>query len=126
MRRRESVLDVYTLFVGGLLALSPWFVAYVHREASTDIWISGLIVALSSVAAIVAFSDWEEWLNLALGLWLIASPWLLGFPHTKAMHIAIGGGAVIVYIAALELWLIHYDTPQASVDGAGASRAGQH
>jgi SPW repeat len=126
MRRRESVLDVYTLFVGLLLALSPWFVAYVHHQASTDIWISGLIVALSSVAAIVAFSDWEEWLNLALGGWLIASPWLLGFPHTKAMHIAIGGGAVIVYIAALELWLIHYDTPQASKGGAGDSRARQH
>jgi SPW repeat len=117
-RRRELVLDVYILSVGLFLAISPLLVAYVHRVASADIWVSGAIVVALSMAAIVAFSEWEEWLNLALGGWLIASPWILGFAHTKAMHIAIGGGVIIMYLAALELWLIHYyDQPKTPTTG---------
>jgi hypothetical protein len=111
--RRESVLDIYSLVVGLFLAASPLFITYVHHIGRDDIWASGLIVALLSIAAFVVFSDWEEWVNLALGLWLIVSPWILGFAHTKAMHISIGGGLIITYIAALELWLIHYDKPSA-------------
>jgi hypothetical protein len=107
-RRRESILDVYNLAVGLFLAASPLFVAYVHDVGRDDIWVSGVIVALTSIAAIVAFSDWEEWLNLALGIWLIVSPWVLGFAHTKAMHISIFAGIIITYFAGLELWLIHY------------------
>jgi len=47
------------------------------------------------------------------GAWIVASPWLLGFPHTIAMHVFIGIGIVVMYLAALELWLIHYDGPAA-------------
>jgi SPW repeat len=113
-RRRESVLDVYNLAVGLFLAASPLFIAYVHNVGRDDIWVSGVIVALTSVAAIVAFSDWAEWVNLALGLWLIASPWVLGFAHTKAMHISIFAGIIITYLASLELWLVHYYEKHAS------------
>jgi len=112
MRRRELILDVYILAVGLLLALSPLLIAYVHRVASEDIWITGVIVVITSAAATFAFFEWEEWINLALGIWLIVSPWVLGFAHTKGMHISIGGGILITYLAALELWLIHYDTPR--------------
>ena len=61
-----------------------------------------------SIAAIIAFSNWEEWLNLLLGLWLIGSPWVLGFAHTRAMHVSIGLGAMVAFIAALELWLVNF------------------
>jgi hypothetical protein len=107
-RRRESILDVYNLVVGLFLVASPLFVAYVNNVGRDDIWLSGAIVVLTSIAAIVVFSDWEEWINLALGLWLIASPWVLGFAHTKAMHISMFAGIIVTYFAALELWLIHY------------------
>ncbi|WP_246791345.1 SPW repeat protein [Bradyrhizobium commune] len=43
-----------------------------------------------------------------MGVWLIASPWLLGFPHTRAMHLSIGFGIVIVLLALLDLFL-HYE-----------------
>ena len=61
-----------------------------------------------SLAALIAFADWEEWAALAMGLWLLASPWVLGFPHAAAMKIHIGVGLVVAYLAGLELWLIHY------------------
>jgi len=70
--------------------------------------LTGALLVLISVAAILAFSEWEEWIRIALGLWMIGSPWLLGFAHTRAMHISVGIGCVVVYLTALELWLIHY------------------
>jgi hypothetical protein len=41
-----------------------------------------------------------------LGIWLVASPWILGFAHTRAMHFSIGIGLAITFLAALELFLL--------------------
>ena len=43
-----------------------------------------------------------------MALWLLASPWLLGFEHTPAMRIDIAIGALVAYVTATLLWLIHY------------------
>lgn len=115
--RRESVLDLYTLIVGLFLFASPWLFAFGNENARIDIWASSALVAATSIIAIVMFSDWEEWLNLLLGFWLIVSPWLLGFAHTKAMHISIGAGIVVTFMAALELWLVNCDPQQAMAPG---------
>jgi len=87
---------------------SPWLFAFAGKVARIDVWASGAAIAAVSIAALVAFSDWEEWLNLLLGLWLTVSPWVLGFTHTKAMHVSIGLGAMVAFVAGLELWLVKY------------------
>jgi hypothetical protein len=107
--RRESALDLYTVTFGLVLLLSPWLFAYANEGARLDLWASGAAVTAISVAAIVAFSDWEEWFNLLVGIWLVASPWLLGFAHTRPMHICIGLGATVAFMAALELWLVKFE-----------------
>jgi len=112
--RRESVLDLYSLMVGLFLFASPWMFAFVNENARIDIWASSALIAATSIIAIVMFSDWEEWLNLLLGFWLIVSPWLFGFTHTKAMHVSIGAGIFVTFMAGLELWLVKYDPQQAS------------
>ena len=107
--RRPFVLDFYTATFGVFLFVSPWLFAYANKNARLDLWASGAAIAAISIAAIVALSYWEEWLNLLLGFWLIASPWVLGFAHTRAMHASIGLGAMVAFIAALELWLVNYE-----------------
>jgi hypothetical protein len=89
--------------------VSPWLFAYANENARLDLWASGAAIAAISIAAVIAFSDWEEWLNFLLGFWLIASPWVLGFAHTRAMHVSIGLGVMVAFIAALELWLVNYE-----------------
>ena len=76
-----------------------------------DLWASSALIATMSTAAIAVFSDWEEWLNLLLGIWLVLAPWVLGFAHTRAMHMSIGAGVVVAYLASLHLWLAHYSDP---------------
>ncbi len=110
-RRREVVFDAYNLVIGAFLFLSPWMLGFTRENARLDTWAVGAALVVLSLAAIVLFAEWEEWLNLLLACWLIVSPWVLGFAHTKAMHWAIGIGIVSLYLSALELWMIHYDRP---------------
>ena len=70
--RRKSALDFYTAAFGLFLFVSPWLFAYANKNARLDLWASGAAIAAISIAAIIAFSNWEEWLNLLLGLWLIS------------------------------------------------------
>ncbi len=110
-RRREAVFDAYNLAIGAFLFVSPWLLGLTRENARLDTWAVGAALVVLSLAAIVLFAEWEEWLSLLLACWLIVSPWVLGFAHTKAMHWAIGIGVVSLYLSALELWMIHYDQP---------------
>ena len=108
--RPESVLDLYNLLLAIVLFAAPWLFALTNPSGKINLWVSGALIAAISLAAIIAFANWEEWANLLLGLWLIASPWILGFAHTRAMHFGIGIGAVVAFLATLELWLVYEAT----------------
>jgi hypothetical protein len=122
-RESESVLDFYNLFLAAVLFISPWLFRLTNGPGKTDLWITSAIIGVVSLAAIIAYRDWEEWVNVLLGLWLIASPWLLGFPHTRAMHLSIGIGVVVVLLALLDLFL-HYEKrhPESEESGHEAAR----
>src|SRR5262249_20672215 len=109
--RTVCILDLYKLVLGGFMVLSPWLFAFVYSPARLDAWASGLVLVAVSTVAAIALSDWEEWLALAIGLWLIAAPWILGLPHL-ATKIHVGAGLVCVYLSGLELWLLHYNTSE--------------
>jgi hypothetical protein len=79
--------------------------------------VSSAILIASSLAALWAYAEWEEWIGLIVGLWVLASPWLLGFPHARATGVNVAVGLMIAYMSALELWLVHYDP--APYDGSG-------
>lgn len=42
---------------------------------------------------------WHDWVNVILGVWLVASPWVLGFSeHDTAAVVAwVAGGAVMLF-----------------------------
>jgi hypothetical protein len=48
-------------------------------------YVIGIAVAVLAAIALFAFAAWEEWINLALGAWLLVSPWLLGFSTSAAL-----------------------------------------
>jgi hypothetical protein len=80
--RRESVLDLYNLVLAAVLVAAPWLFTLTNPAGTVDLRTSGVAVAAISLAAIVAYASWEEWVNLLLGLWLIVSPgsWALPIP----------------------------------------------
>jgi hypothetical protein len=121
LQERETVPDIYNLFLAVVLFLSPLLFRLTNEPGKLDLWVTGAIIGVASLAAIIAYRDWEEWVDV-LGAWLIASPWLLGFPHTRAMHISIGMGVVITLLALLDLFL-HYE--KRHMNGEISEEAGQ-
>jgi len=108
--RNESALDLYNLAAAIFLLAASWMFAHANATAAIDLRASGAAIAILSLAAMIAFSIWEEWVNLFIGGWLITSPWLLGFTHTRAMHFSIAAGVVVMFMSLLEIWLEYEKT----------------
>jgi hypothetical protein len=99
-----KLCDVGNLILGIVLFASPWLFNYPAGNESTNAMIAGIIIAVLSIAALAAFTVWEEWINLVVGLWLIVSPWVLHFAGTTAMYVAVVIGALVALLAGIELF----------------------
>jgi SPW repeat len=106
--RNERTCDVLNLILGAFLLISPWIVGFDSGVQTQNAVICGLIIAVLSIAALSAFFEWEEWLNLIVGLWVLVSPWVLGFTGTAAAQVHFIVGILVAVIAAVELWMTHH------------------
>lgn len=108
--RSESVLDLYNVGIAVVLFASPWLLSLTNRTTKTDFWIISATVLAISLTAIFVYATWEEWANVLAGVWLMISPWILGFSHVRAMVFAVGIGFLMAFLALLELWLMSEKT----------------
>ena len=108
----EKYCDLANLILGAILFLSPWMFGFAAGHESQDAWVTGIVIAILSIAALAAFAVWEEWLNLVSGLWAIVSPWALGFQGTTAMTVHVVIGIIVAVLAAVELWLRYQNPPR--------------
>jgi hypothetical protein len=95
-----------------LLFISPWVFQYAGAPetsgaaaaagspaAAWNAWIAAVVIA-ALAAALLRFAEWEEWLSAAVGVWLVISPWLLGFATVAAaMWSAIVLGALVAIVS---------------------------
>ena len=108
MRNVKHWQDPLNALLGAWLALSPWVLGFQHQMAPTA---SGMIVGLALIAASLGAMfvprAWEEWSQAGLGLWMIVSPWVLGFSsQMDVMRVAVASGIVVL---ALALWVLLTD-----------------
>lgn len=103
--------DWVDLALGALVFLSPWALGYAASEApgaaaaSWSAWLTGPVIAATALASLIRFDDWAEWINVVLGVWLMAAPWLLGFTGlagATGSHVVLG--FLVAAFAAWELW----------------------
>lgn len=102
--------DWLTAVVGVWLVVSPWVLTFAMPEgASTTVidWnfvLSGTVAVMLGVAALASYRFWEEWADMALGLWLVASPWVLQFTASSAgKWNAIACGIIVIAAAGWTL-----------------------
>ena len=107
-----KLCDGANLVLGAILFCSPWMFAFDAGLSSQNAFISGIVIAALSIAALAAFAVWEEWLNLIVGLWVIVSPWVLGFQGSTAMTVHVIIGIIVAVLAAIELWLMYQNPPR--------------
>jgi hypothetical protein len=98
--------DVILAVIGIWTFLSPWLLGSAAGLGLTTsaVWsfhVVGLAIAAAGIAAIVAYRFWEEWVEVVLGLWLLASPWILHFQDLAGLRWnAILMGLAVVLLAA--------------------------
>jgi O-antigen/teichoic acid export membrane protein len=107
--REGRVINALNVVLGLCLFLSPFLLGFTHQiAAATTAWLSGGLIAFTAFIALTDFEEWEEWINLIVGLWVTIAPWLFGFAGvTYAMWSHAGIGLAVAILAAVEIWKLH-------------------
>jgi hypothetical protein len=97
--------DCVSMGLGALIVLTSWTVGDVgsHTAAINAVMVGILVLALGA-AEFLDLHRWEEGLETACGLWLIASPFIFGYADAGTLrywHFVLG--AAVVLLAVLEL-----------------------
>lgn len=101
--------DWCNLLLGAWLFASPWVMNYASElpKAAWNAYLLGAAVALFAAIAVYMPKAWEEGINIALGAWLVISPWVLGFAASQ--NIMLNAVIVGVLVLALALWAMVRD-----------------
>lgn len=95
--------DWLMLLFGIWLVASPFAFGHAVAGAGMVLWnpvLVGVAVIVFAIAVLRKTQEWEEWVLLALGAWLIAAPFLLGYADVATamwssviMGLLVGGDA---------------------------------
>ncbi|NOV16101.1 hypothetical protein E5S70_08380 [Ensifer adhaerens] len=103
--------DWCNLALAVCLFLSPWVIGYsMETVPAWNAWIVGLALAVLAYATLSVFAEWEEWANLALGAWLVVSPWVLGYAVNMIVmwtHAVLG--LLVAAVSAWAVWAHRHD-----------------
>jgi hypothetical protein len=98
--------DWLGMVLGLLIAVSPMLAGgEVSRAAIWNTVLVGVLIFFIAELEYAVLQRWEEICQLVLGLWLIASPYVLGYSAAGSLrfwHSTLGG--LVILLAALELW----------------------
>jgi len=109
MESKQRWQDWTVLTLGVWLFFAPFLMTYgsITGVAAWDSYVIGAAAALFATSALwrASPSQAEEWVNLVLGLWLIAAPFALGF-YASAAAAAWNQVVVGVLIAGAATWAL--------------------
>jgi hypothetical protein len=105
--------DWFGMLLGGVIVVSPWFPFQSSHETMDaerswmilNTFVVGMLVFGLAQLEYVALQRWEEVAEIALGVWLVASPLIFGDScddMLKIWHAALG--LIVVLLGALQLW----------------------
>ena len=102
MMKAKRWQDWVMLILGIWLLAAPfWMSGYASHAsvAAGNSYIFGILVIGFAWAALATMNRWEEWVELAIGIWLVVSPFVLRFwgsEHGAAVNTLILGILVLV------------------------------
>ena len=108
MKQMKHWQDPVNALLGAWLIVSPWVIGVADSPlVVANFLVVGVLLVATAVGAILVPKAWEEWVEVALGVWLIASPWLLGFAVQQvALQNALFTGLAVTVLA---LWVLGTD-----------------
>jgi hypothetical protein len=109
LQRHRTWEDWVGMGLGALILVSPFLVNDQFEQAMTlNALLTGLLVIIVSELELygaVTWEAWEEVISAALGVWLMVSPFVLGYANAGQLrfwHFVLG--ALVVLLAAVEFW----------------------
>ena len=98
--------DWVNLVLGAWLFISPWVIGFYSQMPgqSWNFFVIGAAMAVFAIVGLNVYSLWEEWVNLVLGIWMVISPWIVGYSGTVAARddsIIVG-----VVVGVLAIWAL--------------------
>jgi hypothetical protein len=113
-RSELTAVNIINGVFGLFLIASPWLFGFTGEQAAT--WNAALVGVLLGAVALTGVIDLREregWASLALGLWAMVAPWVIGFSGVvNAMWTHVGVGLATAILAAVELWMLHHNPRQ--------------
>jgi hypothetical protein len=109
----KRLRDWVIALLGLWMLVSPRVLHFVgiQSDAIWSAWLTGVAIILVTAGSrfvIETWSPWQDGTNAVLGLWLMVSPWVLGFAaHMTARTNSIVVGLLVVVLA---LWAMVVDT----------------
>lgn len=102
--------DWVNLILGVWLFIAPFFgIGAVYSAAAVNGYIFGAIIVAFSLYALYTGHVWEEWINMAIGIWLVFAPLALGFYGLHVVmlnHVDVGAA-----LFGIALWATVMHTP---------------
>jgi len=87
------------------VCLSPVLLQFTDDPIATrNIAGLGFLIILAEVFTFSALRELEEWINLFLGLCLVALPFLMDVTSVMAKANAVVSGSLVVLLSAYEIW----------------------
>lgn len=105
LKEKIKLADVANFVAAICLFLSPWALHFANQPAPAwNAWASAVVIALLAVTALWRSGAWATGGDGAIGIWVAASPWLLGFAdNSNATWAHVALGALVVAASALGL-----------------------
>lgn len=107
MKKQFSWKGFLRAMIALWVLISPWVLLHLSMAAPSQLQISdaalwnflivGVAMMVISIAPVMASTIWEGRVNAAVGIWLVASPWILGFRS----DLVLTWNAVVVGILAV-------------------------
>jgi len=94
--------DWANLILGAWIFVSPWFMSYGGTTAALNAYVMGGGIVVFALIAAYMPKAWEEIINMLLGVWLVVSPFVLGFSASTviALHTVVVG----ILATAFAIW----------------------
>jgi|GEM_PF-579768 len=98
------------ILLGLWLILTPLFFGYASGAVLASDMIAGAAIAI--LAAFRTYQpdvgDWADWLTALLGVWVILSPWIVGFTNNQAHTFNnVMVGSIVLAFALVSRFVLH-------------------
>lgn len=90
------------VLAGIWLIISPYVLGFSGSMAATNAIIVGIIVGVLALIGATSPESvlWTSWINIVLGVWMIISPFILGFTGGAVVINSIILGIIVIALSA--------------------------